>query len=52
MPRTAFLATLGTALLIAAPISAQVGSPPPNSYALTNARIVARRVGSSSAAPS
>jgi imidazolonepropionase-like amidohydrolase len=41
MPRTAFLATLGTAVLIAAPVSAQVGSPPPNSYALTNARIVA-----------
>jgi imidazolonepropionase-like amidohydrolase len=41
MPRTAFLATLGTALLIGAPVSAQVGSAPPNSYALTNARIVA-----------
>ena len=41
MPRTAFLATLGTALLIGAPVFAQVGSAPPNSYALTNARIVA-----------
>ncbi len=41
MPRTACLATLGTALLIAAPAGAQVGSLPPNSYALTNVRIVA-----------
>jgi imidazolonepropionase-like amidohydrolase len=41
MPRTAFLATLGAALLMAAPAGAQVGSAPPNSYALTNVRIVA-----------
>jgi imidazolonepropionase-like amidohydrolase len=41
MPRTAFLATLGAALLVASPVAAQVGSAPPNSYALTNVRIVA-----------
>jgi imidazolonepropionase-like amidohydrolase len=40
MPRTALLATLGAALLTAAPIAAQVGTAPPNSYALTNVRIV------------
>ncbi|MEX2281755.1 MAG: amidohydrolase family protein [Gemmatimonadota bacterium] len=40
MPRTAWFATLGAALLIAAPIEAQVGTAPPNSYALTNVRIV------------
>src|SRR5687768_17534212 len=40
MPRTALFATLGAALLIAAPIEAQVGTAPPNSYALTNVRIV------------
>src|SRR5262245_38487303 len=41
MPRTAFLATLGSALLIGTQVSAQVGSAPPNSYALIGARIVA-----------
>ncbi|HSL72448.1 MAG TPA: hypothetical protein VK864_19525, partial [Longimicrobiales bacterium] len=40
MPRTALHAALGATLLLAAPIAAQVGTAPPNSYALTNARIV------------
>src|SRR5688572_24620619 len=38
--RTAFVATLGAALLVGSPVRAQVGTAPPNSYALTNARIV------------
>jgi imidazolonepropionase-like amidohydrolase len=40
MPRTALIATLGAALLTTAPLPAQVGTAPPNSYVLTNVRIV------------
>ena len=40
MPRTALIATLGAALLTTAPVQAQVGTAPPNSYVLTNVRIV------------
>ena len=35
------LAALAAALAAGSPLSAQVGTPPPNSYALTNVRIVA-----------